>query len=409
VKAPGEQPATLEEPQPARAPEAASAPLALGGVSNMDSVLALQRSAGNAAVTGRIVDALEDRALLRAIARSARERTAPPEHRSPALLLRSQLRSRRLARSITTSGGQWDTDVYDDKIDVAPSGSNAPPAQGWRGLDITLKFKPDALVDAELIGMTQTAQSIKAGAATSLTPTVQSRSITSADAQPLNTGGAPGETDEGMHVDRASAYNNPIYPVNDQASTSLADTSTSPGWGEHGFHFKDGTGTLMQRDGKLIDKPRLSGAQTDARQIFETTAIATKGAQAGTYYGSVRWGWRTDGGTYTKLPLSKVSDGVPSSTFLKSAQLWNASKSSTGADTVDLPVPDVKVTTGPVTLRPRPPMIDIPLPVGTRVQIVQDYVVPLLAGTVKVVDGPDTGVTGEVDGGEWPNIVDERA
>jgi hypothetical protein len=72
-------------------------------------------------------------------------------------------------------------------------------------------------------------------------------------------------------------------------------------------------------------------------------------------------------------------------------------------------VPDVKVTTGPVTLRPRPPMIDIPLPVGTRVQIVQDYVVPLLAGTVKVVDGPDTGVSGEVDGGEWPSIADERA
>ena len=151
-------------------------------------------------------------------------------------------------------------------------------------------------------------------------------------------------------------------------------------------------------------------AKTDSRHIFETTALATKGAQAGTYYGSVRWGWRTDAaGGVTKIDLQKVSDGVPSSTFLKAAGIWNPGKSSTGAANVDLPIPDVKVTTAALTLRPPVPMVDIALPVGTRLQVLREWHPPLLTGEVKVVDGPHTGVTGEVDPADWPSIVDERA
>jgi hypothetical protein len=366
------------------------------------ALLALQRSAGNAAVQ-------------RAISRDAAERPAEataedeaPAYRSPALLLRSQLRARSLLRAITTSGGEWDTETYDNKVDIDPDGKKAPAAQGWRGLDIKLKFKPNASVDAELIGMTQTAQTV-IGGAPAFTPTTAKRSIPAGDAEPLNTGGAVGETDEGAHIDRAGGYNNPIYPVDDAASVSLDDTSTWPGWGEHGHHYTQ-AGVIKEHDAKLIDEPRAPGAAKDSRQIFETTALATKGAQAGTYYGSVRWGWRTDSaGTYTKLPFTKISEGVPSSTFLKSAEIWNPGKSSTGAANVDLPVPDVKVTTAAVTLHPPVPLREIPLPVGTRLQIVTDLVGPMLNGTVKVVDGPHTGVTGEITGAEWPNIADERS
>ena len=127
----------------------------------------------------------------------------------------------------------------------------------------------------------------------------------------------------------------------------------SPGWGEHGFHYKDSTGALKERDGKLIDRPRLSGSATDARQIFETTAIATKGAQAGTYYGSVRWGWRTDERHLHEAPAVQ---GLRRCALLDVPEVGRAvereQESSTGANTVDLPVPDVKVTTGPVTLKP---------------------------------------------------------
>ena len=124
----------------------------------------------------------------------------------------------------------------------------------------------------------------------------------------------------------------------------------------------------------------------------------------------MRWGWRTDSaGAHTKIDLAVVSEGVPSSTFMKSAEIWNTGKSSTGAANVNLPIVDVKVTTGPVTLKPPVPMADIALLPGTRLQVIQEWVAPLLAGTVKVVDGPHTGITGEVDASEWGNIADERS
>jgi hypothetical protein len=255
--------------------------------------------------------------------------------------------------------------------------------------------------------LTQSVQAFVAGAP-NLTPAAATRAIPAADAKAATTGA--GETDEGTAIDRAGGYNNPIYPVKSAASGSLDDPNTSPGWGQHGWHYTDKAKKVQHQDATLIDKPMRAGAQKDSRHIFETTALATKGAQAGTYYGSVRWGWRTDGAeTFTKLDLAKVSDGVPSSTFLKAASIWNPGKSSTGAENVDLPIPDVKVTTGPVTLAPPVPMVDIALPVGTRLQIVQDLVGPVLNGTVKVVDGPHTGVTGEVSAAEWPLIADERA
>jgi len=354
------------------------------------SLLDLQRSAGNSAV-GRLI-----RAATRAQSTQARDTWASGSSGG-------QL----VQRSINTSGGEWDTDKYDLLKDVDQGGSPLPAAVGARGVDITLRFKPGAVVDAELIGLTQSVQAFVRGAP-NLTPAAATRAIPAADAKSINTG--KGETDEGTAIDRAAGFNNPIYPVKSTASASLADTNTDPGWGQNGVHFTDGAKTPHHDDALLKDTPMRAGAQKDSRHIFETTALATKGAQAGTYYGSVRWGWRTDDkGGFTKIALEKVSDGVPSATFLKAGQIWNPGKSSTGAENVDLPIVDVKVTTGPVTLAPPVPMVDIALPKGTRLQILKAFVAPLLSGTVKVVDGPHTGVTGEVSAAEWPNIADERA
>ena len=304
-------------------------------------------------------------------------------------------------------------------------------------MDIELRFKPAPTVDAESIGLTQSVIAF-VNNAPSMTPSQAAVAIPAADAKANATG--PGESDETAAIDRASGFNNPIYAVDDPASTSLADPSTDPGWGQHGHHFKDSTGALKQQDALLKDIPARTRAQKDSRHIFETAAVATKGAQAGTYYGSVRWGWRTDaGGAFTKIPLAKVSDGVPSSTFMKAAELWNPATSSTGAAHVDLPIVDVKVTTGPVTLTPAGAAVAAPsigaavgaasgpvgplagpvaatsaaapvtLPVGTRLQIINAWHPPLLSGTVKVVDGPLTGRVGEVGYAEWGLIVDERA
>ena len=197
------------------------------------------------------------------------------------------------------------------------------------------------LVDAELIGLTQSVQSF-VGGKPNLSPGAAGRPISAADAKPTGVGA---ETDEGTAIDQSTTNPNPIYAVENPDSTSLTDAANAE-FGEHGWRYKDATGALQEQTAKLTDRPRRAGAAKDSRQIFETVALATKGAQAGTYYGSVRWGWRTDAaGAFTKVPLSMVSEGTPSATFLKAGEVWNASKTPVGNKaTVDLPIPDVKVT-----------------------------------------------------------------
>jgi hypothetical protein len=370
-------------------------------------VTQLQRVIGNRAV-GRLLRGATQVAV-QAPATVQLKTISPQQtgYRSSALQMRSQLRTsslnpakRVVQRKVDTWGGEWDTDKYDLVTPATPG--------GLRGVDIELRFKPGNNVNAELIGLTQSYRSIKNKNPHFINNDVfyKNRSIQSGDAITVNN--STGETDEGSMIDRVKEYNNPIYPVNSLPSTSLDDTSTSPGWGQHGYHYTNNTGPQHQ-DAILKDTPKLVNAQQDSGQIFETTALATKGAQAGNYYGSVQWGWRTDSsGNFTKIPLAKVSDGVPSSTFMKSAEIWNASQSSTGANTIDLPIVDVKLTTGTVTLLLPAPMQNIALPVGTRVQIIRAWHPPLLNGEIKVVDGPHTGITGEVSYQEWGNITDER-
>jgi hypothetical protein len=367
------------------------------------SILAMQRSAGNAAVSGLLPNAAQaDHSLARALARTAQERTGREPQPSPARLLRSRLRA--LAR-VATSGGDWSTDKHDATKDLDSAGNKAPAADGWRGVDIDLKFKPNATVDAELIGLTQTAQSIEGGAPLIL-PAAASRAISAGDAKPLNTGA--GETDESAHIDQSSTNPNPLYAVENAKSTKLTDPARAF-FGQHGFHFKNGAGAVQKQDGILKDTPRMPHGDKNSRQIFETTALATKGAQAGTYYGSVRWGWRTDAaGVYTKLPLEKVAEGIPSSTFLKSAEIWNTGKAAGGAANVKLPVPEVKKTSGPVTLLLPVPMAPLSLLVGTRLHVLTTMAMPATTVQVRVIDGPNNGTSGEVDSSEWGNLVGER-
>jgi hypothetical protein len=73
--------------------------------------------------------------------------------------------------------------------------------------------------------------------------------------------------------------------------------------------------------------------------------LAVSGDQEGTYYGSVSWGWETDAaGKFKKLPLSLVSNDVPTATFGEASKIWNTGKSSTGEDNLDLPIVEGKYT-----------------------------------------------------------------
>ena len=220
---------------------------------------------------------------------------------------------------VKTMGGEWSTNKYD----IVKDGSGTEI-----GVDIDLKFMPDAPVDAKQIGMTQMVKSVNEGSLVAMNDTVKARSIPA------------GETGEGEHIDQLKQYKNPMYATGATGAgdKKLGDTPTNATWGQHGHHYKDGGGTLQKKEALLKDTPQLPGRGKNATQIFETTALAIEGAQTGTYYGSVQWGWQTDGtGKFTQLPLSFVTNGVPTPTFMKSAELWNKSKTEGGDALMQLP------------------------------------------------------------------------
>jgi hypothetical protein len=314
---------------------------------------------------------------------------------SAALRIREQLRmtassSPIIQRAVKTWGGEFDTDKYDLTKDP-----------GMDGVDIVLRFKPGANANAELIGMTQTARSREKGVPVNI-------GGTAADQKALKERTIPsGETGAGTRVDHLAAHANPFYATKKPSATdTLADTPTEASWGQHGWRYTDNAGKLQTQDALLKDRPQLSGTQKETSQVFEATALAVKGAQTGTFYGSVQWGWEKNAaGNVSKLPLSLISQGVPSATFGRASELWNKSKTSEGMESIDLPVVSVKVITGAnAQLFTNPNAAQsvmipgTPLPVGTRFRVLQNaqyvWVQPVLY--IEIVDGPLTGQRGYI-------------
>ncbi|HWG19547.1 MAG TPA: DUF4157 domain-containing protein [Terracidiphilus sp.] len=218
-----------------------------------------------------------------------------------------------LHRAVNTWGGTWDTTKYDAR----------PTKDGIQSIE--LHFKPGDPVDASMIGIVQKVTSKQNSALVAVNPTVGARSLPA------------GSAGEGAHIDQLAQFRNPLYATGaGGAADKLWDTPAQAGDGQHGFHAHDAKGTLVQRDAILKDGPRLHGAGPNSSQIFEDTALAVTGVQTGATYGSVQWGWKTDAaGTFTKLPLTKVSDDAPSGTFKAAQSLWNKSKDSAGNDLIN--------------------------------------------------------------------------
>jgi len=227
----------------------------------------------------------------------------------------------RVQRAVETLGGEWDTGTY------------ALVKDGAKDIGVEMDrliFKAKDPVDATKIGLTQMVNSIDNGSVIALNPTVRSRSIPA------------GQTDAGSHIDRLAERSNPIYGMNDPTDTKKTlGGSVTAGNSQWGYHYKAKPSdvTPKHQDATLYDRPTLPSHGPNSSQLFETSALAVEGTQAGTFYGSVRWGWRSDASNKMAIePLSVVSVGVPSATFKQSSTLWNAGKTSTGADTVHLPI-----------------------------------------------------------------------
>ena len=183
------------------------------------------------------------------------------------------------------------------------------------GVKIELEFHPGNKVNAKKIGMTQALKKLYGGTPMPHTPTLRNRMV--------KTG-----AEKGFYIDQISKYGGPLYATGPTSATdTLASTPTHSQWGHHGKRFVDSTGTEQKKEALIKDKTASNNQTPKSGQIFETTALALEGAQKGTYYGSVKWGWkRNAAGTFGRIPLTLVSKGTPSSNFMKAAKEWNKAK-----------------------------------------------------------------------------------
>ncbi|MEV4049904.1 hypothetical protein AB0J55_01850 [Amycolatopsis sp. NPDC049688] len=259
------------------------------------------------------------------------------------------------------------------------------------GADIAVAFRPGESVDADRIEFVQVARSVlndvphnKYTAGEQERRTAESRMV-------------PGD---GAHVDQFPRSPVPWY------------APASPGSGR-----KDAKGKWHGTEASMTDQPTLTsgdiGTSADAAhtggwsQQFETAAVATAGTQKGTYYGSVRWGWRwPEPGTHRAPELLKFEAGsadVPSPAFLAAARLWNDSRTSTGARPEAVPIAEsrkVKAKTAQLWDNPATRRTIATLPKGTplqRIDIRPRSLAPSQAwfwAKVTVTGGPDRGRTG---------------
>jgi hypothetical protein len=273
---------------------------------------------------------------------------------------------------VKTNGGEFDTEVY------APT--NVPPKKGGTvgkrvGAEIKLRFKPNKLVEADLIGTTQTVRNLrstKPGGAidkdNSPTAHVAARSLTKGESDP---GRHIDQTDMGTGKKTAAPNTSPLYATNAQQGAipkTLTEGVPVPEtvganagygeatFGENGYRKKKPDGSFEVKDATLWDSPASTIAfkKQEIAMNFETTALVLSGPMANTYLGSVEWGWKCDSaGTATVAPpaIRLISPGLPSGAFVDAAKKWNAAKtvkdpkSKKKLDTIDLPLPASAVET----------------------------------------------------------------
>lgn len=250
-------------------------------------------------------------------------------------------------------------------------------AHGDTGVEIELEFHPNDKVDAEKISQVQTVKGYMNNTPTDFSPTRVDRT-----------------TDDGAYIDRVDTRNNPSYGGQslDPSKEDLSDTNNTGGNYKLGWRYTDGSGSLKKKESYLYDRPSQGGNGNgpNSGQVFETAALALDGKQEGMYYGSVQWGWETDSkGKYKKLPLTMVSEGVPTSQFIDAAEAWNDS-SSLGT---------IETTADPTNVYDSSYSVSFTIPKGTKVKDTEKatYMHSNLSyNRITVVGGTDAGKTGRI-------------
>jgi Domain of unknown function (DUF4157) len=294
---------------------------------------------------------------------AARAVTLPENspYRSSALQIHRHLRRSSLPfaimqRAVKTWGGEFVDDTYE-----------LLRKPGLDGVQMRLRFVPNEYVDAERIGMVQTVSSVHQGNPfdprffrsidedqpgfdpARFDNTFRSRRIPPHQVEPGLLAGTM--------IDQRPSESNPLFAAvsRKRRTLTLGAASMYVLIGELGCRYSE-DGQLKQVDARLNDKPGLPSTfpsgrpTTETSQVFETTALAVKGVQTGTYYGSVLWGWIKDaGGNMRKLRLTRVSEDRPSQKFTHASLVWNQSTTMTGRKSIPLPVVSRQYTHAPGT------------------------------------------------------------
>lgn len=275
-----------------------------------------------------------------------------------------------IACTVKTNGGEFDTDVYIPTNDAPKAPAKGGSTIGKRvGAAIRLRFTPNDLVEADLIGTVQTVRTLMSktpgGPVDALNPPTAhmgSRALVKGESDP---GRFIDQTDLGGSGKQSAPNTSPLYATNALQGAipkSLTDgvpapqsTGTGKGYGkdtfgEHGYRKKKPDGSFEVKNATLDDRPGSTIAfnKQEFEMKFEVAALALSGPMANTYLGSVEWGWKCDAsGTATVEPaaIKLVSPGLPTGAFVDAGKKWNAAKtvkdpkSNKTLDTIDLPLP----------------------------------------------------------------------
>ena len=228
--------------------------------------------------------------------------------------------------SLRTLGGIW------EDVEYRPVQNGDPGITDmsyFNGVRIKLEFTPKNPTDAEVIGLSQAVRSEqKEGGSTPKNP------FYNKEINPFNKGGSEYQIDQVIEPSKINPLgkNNPLYAGDFGPIDSSLDEPAHANLGQHGKRVQN-NGVWESEKAKLEDTPvlwkRVGGDPSNRfyekeSQLFETTAIAVKGHQIDTYYGSVSWGWSADSeGKITINPLAVSSNGVPSEAFMMAANTWN--------------------------------------------------------------------------------------
>ncbi len=234
-----------------------------------------------------------------------------------------------LAR-VPTHYGEFE-DFKFNEIKIVPAGTPI-------GVQLYLKFHPNNSVDATKIGLTQAADTVIAG--TRRTDDLIARRSATAGAglgyhidvpenRPSPMYAASGNPKTGADAAKLASYEAPGVAA--MTVTTVAGNTVSGidygGGSVYGYNYIANGSRVGPSPAALHDAPQDPTRSNDSQQLFETAALAMEGSMAGTYLGSVSWGWRRDGaGAFSSIPIALKSEGVPSANLLTAANIWNASK-----------------------------------------------------------------------------------